>query len=144
MRMRYVLLAVVAIGCGGGGGDGGPTGTGNGNGTGTGTGTGTGGGTGTGTASGTASVAMKETDDGYGYAVYSFAPASGTVTKGGTVTWTNEAGKTAHNVTFSTAGAPSGVSNFTTGTSSRTFSNTGSFSYQCTNHPGMSGTVTVQ
>jgi plastocyanin len=142
MRMRYVLLAVVAIGCGGGGGDGGPTGTTNGNGTGTGTGTGTGGGTGT--ASGTASVTMKESDDGYGYAVYSFAPASVTITKGGTVTWTNEAGKTPHNVTFSTAGAPQSVPNLTTGTSTRTFDNVGTFSYQCTNHPGMSGTVTVQ
>jgi plastocyanin len=32
----------------------------------------------------------------------------------------------------------------TTGTASRTFSNTGSFSYTCTNHAGMNGTVTVQ
>src|SRR4051812_2490339 len=136
MKLSYVLLAVVAIGCGGGGGDSGyPTSTGNGNGTGT--------GSGTGTASGTASVTATETDDGYGYASYSFSPTSVTITKGGTVTWTN-GGKTAHNVTFSGTGAPSNVANFTSGTSTRTFPNAGTFSYQCTNHPGMSGTVTVQ
>jgi len=136
MRWSYVLLAVVAMGCGGGGGDGGPTGTNNGNSTGT--------GTNTGTVSGSASVTMKESDDGYGYASYSFAPANVTITKGGTVTWTNEAGKTAHNVTFSGNGSPASVSNFTSGSTSRTFENTGTFSYQCTNHSGMTGTVTVQ
>jgi len=87
---------------------------------------------------------MKQTDDGYGYAVYSFAPASVTITKGGTVTWTNEAGTTPHNVTFSSTGAPANIANFTTGSSARTFPNVGTFSYQCTNHAGMSGTVTVQ
>lgn len=141
MKLSYVLLAVVSIGCGGGGG-GYPTSTGNGNGNGTGTGTGTG--SGTGTASGTASVSMTSTDDGYGYASFSFSPSSVTITKGGTVTWTNGGGTVAHNVTFTTAGAPANVANFTSGTSSRTFNNAGTFSYQCTNHPGMSGTVTVQ
>ncbi len=141
MKLSYVLLAVVAMGCGGGGGgDGGPTGTQNGPENGTGTGTGGG----TGTASGTASVSMRETDDGYGYAVYSFSPASVAITKGGTVTWTNAAGTTRHNVTFTGAGAPSNIANFTSGTASRTFDNAGTFSYQCTNHSGMNGTVTVQ
>jgi plastocyanin len=87
---------------------------------------------------------MHQSDDGYGTAVFSFSPGSVTITKGGTVTWTNEAGTVAHNVTFSTAGAPSNVGNMTSGSASRTFSNTGSFSYQCTNHSGMNGTVTVQ
>ena len=106
MKLSYVLLAVVSIGCGGGGG-GYPTSTGNGNGNGTGTGTGTG--SGTGTASGTASVSMTSTDDGYGYASFSFSPSSVTITKGGTVTWTNGGGTVAHNVTFTTAGAPANV-----------------------------------
>jgi plastocyanin len=145
MRLSYVLLAIVAIGCGGGGDSGYPTstGTGNGTGTGSGTGTGTGTGSGTGTASGTASVSITATDDGYGYASYAFSPTSVTITKGGTVTWSNGGG-VAHNITFSTTGAPTNVANFSSGTSSRTFDNAGTFSYQCTNHPGMSGTVTVQ
>lgn len=143
MKLSYVLLAIVAIGCGGGGGDSGyPTSAGNGNGTGTGTGTGTG--SGTGTATGTASVSITATDDGYGYASYAFSPSSVTITKGGTVTWTNGGGTVAHNVTFTGAGSPSNVGNFTSGTSTRTFNTAGTFSYQCTNHPGMSGTVTVQ
>jgi plastocyanin len=47
-------------------------------------------------------------------------------------------------VTFSSTGAPGNIGNFTTGSSARTFPNAGTFSYQCTNHAGMSGTVTVQ
>lgn len=144
MRLSYVFLAVAVIGCGGGGGSDYPTGTGTGNGTGTGTGTGSGTGTGTGTASPNASVAINKTDDGYGYDVFSFAPPSVTISKGGTVTWTNAGTGTAHNVTFSGTGAPSNAGNFSSGSVTRTFENTGTFSYQCTNHPGMNGTVTVK
>lgn len=136
MRMSYVLLAVVAIGCGGGGSDGYVSGPG------TGTGTGTGGGTGT--ASGTASVAMRQSDDGYGTASFSFSPSTVAITKGGIVTWSNEAGTVAHNVTFSSAGSPANVGNMTSGSASRTFNTAGTYSYSCTNHPSMTGTVTVQ
>ena len=139
MRMSYVLLAVVALGCGGSGGDSGYT-----TGPSTGNGTGnppSGGGTG---ASGTASVAIQSTDDGYGYQTFSFSPSTVTITKGGTVTWNNN-GSTAHNVTFTTtAGAPTNIGNFTSGSKSVTFPNSGTFQYQCTNHAGMQGTVTVQ
>jgi plastocyanin len=138
MRMSYVLLAVVALGCGGGGGDGGystgPT-------TGNPPANGTGGGTGN--ATGSASVAMQSTDDGYGYQTFTFSPSAVTITKGGTVTW-NNTGSTVHNVTFTTAGAPSSIGNFSSGSNSRTFPTAGTYSYQCTNHAGMSGTVTVQ
>jgi plastocyanin len=142
MRLSYVMLAVAVIGCGGGGGDGyttGPTGGTNSGGTG-----GTGGTSG-GTAGATASVAATQTDDGYGTAVFAFSPAGVTITRGGTVTWSN-AGTTVHNVTFSTAGSPANISNFTasSGTQTRTFPNAGTYSYQCTNHAGMNGTVTVQ
>ena len=138
MKLRYVLLAVVAMGCGGGGGgDGGYT-------TSPGTTTGPGTGSGTGTAAGSAAVTMSQTDDGYGYATFSFSPSSVTIAKGGSVTWTNEAGTTAHNVTFTSAGSPSNVANFTTGTSTRTFPNAGVYSYHCSNHSSMTGTVTVQ
>lgn len=135
MRMSYVLLAVLVLGCGGGGGDSGYT-----------TGPSTGGNNNPpsgGTASGTASVSMSSSDDGYGYQTFSFSPSSVTITKGGTVTW-NNTGSTVHNVTFTTAGAPSGIGNFSSGSNSRTFPTAGTYSYQCTNHAGMQGTVTVQ
>ena len=141
MRLSYVVLAVLAIGCGGGGGDAGPTSN-NGNNPGGGTGTPPGGGTG---ASGSAAVAMRQTDDGYGSAVFSFSPTSVTLTRNGTVTWSNEGGTTAHNVTFAAAtGVPANVANMTSGTATRTFATAGTFSYQCTNHAGMSGQVIVQ
>lgn len=132
MRMSYMLLAVVALGCGGGGGGGGYT-----------TGPTTGNGSGTGTATGSATVATQSTDDGYGYQTFAFSPSAVTITKGGTVTW-NNGGATAHNVTFTTAGAPTSIGNFTSSSTSRTFPTAGTYSYQCTNHAGMSGTVTVQ
>jgi plastocyanin len=138
MRMSYVLLAVMALGCGGSGGDGGYS-----------TGPTTGGnnnppsGGGTGNATGSASVTVQSSDDGYGYQTFAFSPSSVTITKGGTVTW-NNTGSTAHNVTFTSQGAPTGVGNFTSSSKSVTFPNSGTFQYQCTNHPGMTGAVTVQ
>ena len=135
MRMSYVLLAVVVLGCGGSGGNGDYT-----------TGPRTGGNNNPpsgGTVSGTASVSMSSSDDGYGYQTFAFSPSSVTITKGGTVTW-NNTGSTVHNVTFTTSGAPSGIGNFSSGSNSRTFPTSGTYSYQCTNHAGMQGTVTVQ
>jgi len=133
MKMRIVFLAVVAMACGGGGGDDGYT-----------TGPGTSPGTNPGTSSGSANVSTYQGDDGYGTATFSFTPASVTITRGGSVTWSNGNG-VAHNVTFAaTAGAPANTGNFSSGTVSRTFNTAGGYSYSCTNHPGMTGTVTVQ
>ena len=133
MKMRIVFLAVVAMACGGGGGGDGYT-----------TGPGPTPGPTPGTASGSANVSTSQTDDGYGTAKFSFTPASVAITRGGTVTWSNENG-VAHNVTFATAaGAPANTGNFSSGTISRTFNTAGSYSYSCTNHAGMTGTVTVQ
>ena len=70
-----------------------------------------------------------------------FTPATVVVTVGGTVTW-NFA--TLHNVTFDGAGAPANVPNTGTGSVSRTFPAAGTYAYQCTLHPGMSGNVRVQ
>jgi plastocyanin len=69
-----------------------------------------------------------------------FSPASVTILRTGTVTWNWTGGP--HNVTFTDANS----GNRTTGeTFARTFNTTGSFSYQCTLHPGvMTGTVAVQ
>lgn len=70
-----------------------------------------------------------------------FSPATVFVTVGGTVTWTFA---TLHNVTFDGAGAPANVPNTGAGSVSRTFPTAGTYAYQCTLHPGMSGSVRVQ
>lgn len=71
-----------------------------------------------------------------------FNPVSLTVTKGTTVTFTFESVE--HNVTFdATTGAPANIGNTSNGSVARTFSNAGSFGYQCTLHSGMRGTIVV-
>lgn len=71
---------------------------------------------------------------------FAFSPASITIKKGDTVNWTNQDGPT-HTVTGS--GFDSG--RLAPGKSySFTFSDAGSFSYQCNIHPSMKGTVVVQ
>ncbi|HEU4640980.1 MAG TPA: plastocyanin/azurin family copper-binding protein [Gemmatimonadaceae bacterium] len=69
-----------------------------------------------------------------------FSPSAVDIAVGGTVTWTFQI---THNVTFETAGAPSDIGNTSSGSVSRTFNQAGTFPYQCTIHPGMSGTVRV-
>lgn len=72
-----------------------------------------------------------------------FTPASVTVARGGTVTWT--IGARPHNVTFrGTAGAPEDVPTTTNGSVARTFGTVGTFPYDCTLHDGMTGTVVVR
>jgi plastocyanin len=75
----------------------------------------------------------------------SFTPNALTVPKGTQVTWDWGAGPTsAHNVTFAaTTGAPGNIGNMTSGSASRTFNTAGTFNFQCTNHAGMTGQVTV-
>lgn len=73
-----------------------------------------------------------------------FNPTSITITKGSSVTWVNGTGVT-HNVTFSTAGAPGNVPDFSSGSQTLTFPSAGTFNYNCTIHgQSMSGTVVVQ
>ena len=76
-------------------------------------------------------------------AASAFQPAGASVRTNGTVTW--NFGSLGHNVTFSdVVGAPADIGGVNMGTSvSRTFGTAGSFPYQCTIHPGMSGSVTV-
>lgn len=72
---------------------------------------------------------------------FSFSPGTLTVTKGTTVTWTNN-DTTPHTVTGSNGGPSSSTLN--SGDSySFTFDTVGSFSYQCNFHGTMTGTVTV-
>jgi LPXTG-motif cell wall-anchored protein len=71
---------------------------------------------------------------------YSFGPASISVNVGDTVTWTNT-GKQGHSATGS--GFDTGI--LSKGQSgSHTFSSAGTFSYHCTPHPFMKGTVVVK
>lgn len=135
MKSWKVLLAALALGCGGDSG-GYVTGTPNDSGGGP--------GSGTGSPSASATVNARSSDDGYGSATFSYSPANVTIQRGGTVTWSN-ASNTLHNVTFSPAsGAPANAGNYASASVSRTFNSAGTYNYECTNHPGMGGTVTVQ
>lgn len=73
----------------------------------------------------------------------SFSPQAVTIAVNGTVNWEWQGTTAPHNVTFSTAGAPSTIPDKTSGSEARTFNNTGTFNYSCTNHVGMTGSVTV-
>jgi plastocyanin len=72
-----------------------------------------------------------------------FNPASITVSKGGTVTWTNN-DSVGHDVTGDgfKSGDAGGLQNGDT--FKHTFKKAGTFDYVCTVHPGMEGSVTVK
>jgi plastocyanin len=75
----------------------------------------------------------------------SFTPNAITISVGTPVTWQWQGTTSLHNVTFAgtPAGAPADIANRSSGSDQRTFNTAGTFTYQCTNHPGMNGTVTV-
>lgn len=129
MQFRFVLFPVVTlalVACGGGGGSSysGPTGT-----------SGTPGTTGT---TGTVPVNTIQATDGL-----VFNPSTLTVAKGTMVTFTF--GSVVHNVTFNGAGAPPNIPDTYNGSAPRTFSNAGTFGFQCSIHGGyMTGQITVQ
>jgi len=82
----------------------------------------------------TADVTANTTED--------FTPASVDIADGGTVTWTFLS--LAHNVTFGAqTGAPANIATTMNDSEARTFNTVGTFNYNCTIHPGMSGTVIV-
>lgn len=73
-----------------------------------------------------------------------FSPATVTIAAGGTVTWTFTGG-TRHNVTFSgTAPAGGNIPDSQGASVARTFTTAGTYSYSCTRHSGMNGSVVVQ
>lgn len=92
----------------------------------------------------TANVSMTSSNDAYGTATNAFNPATVTIIRNGTVTWSNNSG-VVHNVTFGQAsGAPNNIGDLSQGSVSRSFPTAGTFSYQCGNHQGMGGQVIVQ
>ena len=73
---------------------------------------------------------------------FQFTPAQITIDEGDTVTWTND-GPTAHSATAPDGSFDTGI--FPAGESrSHTFDEAGTFSYICTPHPNMQGTVVVR
>jgi plastocyanin len=73
-----------------------------------------------------------------------FSPNAVTVANGAVVTWEWQGTTAPHNVTFAAvAGAPADIADRTSGSAQRTFNTAGAFTYQCTNHGGMNGSVTV-
>jgi amicyanin len=76
---------------------------------------------------------------------FSFAPGTIKVKAGDTVTWTNK-DSTSHTVTadVKTADAPDGPSIAQNETYSFTFKKAGTYTYHCSIHPSMRGTVIVQ
>ncbi len=73
---------------------------------------------------------------------FEFTPGQVTINQGDTVTWTNN-GPTAHSATAPDGSFDTGV--FPAGQSrSHTFNDSGTFSYICTPHPSMTGTIVVQ
>ena len=73
---------------------------------------------------------------------FQFSPGQITINQGDTVTWTNN-GPAAHSATAPDGSFDTGI--FAAGESrSHTFSDAGTFSYICTPHPSMTGTIVVQ
>jgi plastocyanin len=71
-----------------------------------------------------------------------FSPATVTIAAGGSVTW--QFGNGTHNVTCSSGLPPGGsIPDLSAGPITRSFPVAGSFTYECTRHNGMTGTVTV-
>ena len=70
-----------------------------------------------------------------------FDPTTLNLSGGNTVTWTWNSGGTVHNVTFADGIGNSGDQG--SGTHQRTFTVPGTYLYECTIHPGMSGSIVV-
>ena len=72
-----------------------------------------------------------------------FSPAALKVAKGTKVNFAFRDGGTTHNVTSTGSKRFKTISNRSAGTQSRTFNAAGTYRYQCTLHPGMTGRIVV-
>jgi len=73
-----------------------------------------------------------------------FAPKSISVAKGTRVTFAFQDEDTAHNVTSMGRRRFKAIGDRTSGSPSRTFTRSGTYRYECTLHPGMTGRITVR
>jgi plastocyanin len=74
---------------------------------------------------------------------YKYTPASIAVTPGTTITWTNRQSDDNHTVTADNGSFDTGVIKKAGGSASLTFNTVGTFTYHCTIHSFMHGTVVV-
>jgi LPXTG-motif cell wall-anchored protein len=87
-------------------------------------------------------VAIAAASTGVTISDFQFAPSSVTVNVGDTVTWTNN-GPTPHSATSTGGVWDTGIMDAGQA-GSHTFTEAGTFSYICTPHPNMKGTIVVQ
>ena len=73
-----------------------------------------------------------------------FSPKSVAVSKGSTITFAFRDGSAAHNVVSVGRNRFKTISSRTSGSPRRTFTRTGTYRYQCTLHPGMTGRIVVR
>jgi plastocyanin len=73
-----------------------------------------------------------------------FSPKSLSVSKGSTVTFAFRDGSTSHNVVSVGSRRFKTISSRSSGSQKRTLTRTGTYRYQCTLHPGMTGRITVR
>jgi plastocyanin len=74
----------------------------------------------------------------------SFSPRSLTVSRGTTVTFAFRDDGTTHNVTSTAGSRFKPIANRSSGSVRRTFRRAGTYRYDCTLHPGMTGRITVR
>jgi plastocyanin len=74
----------------------------------------------------------------------SFSPRSLTVSRGATVTFAFRDGDTTHNVTSTSTRRFKTIASRSSGSVARAFRRAGSYRYECTLHPGMTGRITVR
>lgn len=72
-----------------------------------------------------------------------FSPRSLSISKGTTVRFAFRDGTTTHNVTSIGRRRFKAIGNRSAGSQSRTFTRAGTFRYECTLHPGMTGRISV-
>jgi plastocyanin len=73
-----------------------------------------------------------------------FSPKSLSGSKGSVVTFAFRDGSTKHNVISTGSRRFKSISTRSSGSLRRTFSRAGTYRYQCTLHPGMTGRITVR
>jgi plastocyanin len=73
-----------------------------------------------------------------------FSPKSLKISKGSTVTFAFRDGDTTHNVTSVASRRFKTIGNRSTGSKSRTFTRAGTYRFECTLHPGMTGRIVVR